>query len=48
VTLGGECFEVEIRSSKEYADRDGVLHKFHLTGMVSKRVNPFVSVLISG
>jgi hypothetical protein len=48
VTLGGECFEAELRSVDEYQERDGLLHKFYLTDSVSKRGKRLVSVFVSG
>jgi pyrimidine deaminase RibD-like protein len=48
VTLHGECFEAELRSVDEYQERDGLLHKFYLTDMVSKRGKRLVSVFVSG
>src|SRR5271167_4302935 len=48
VTLGSECFEAELRSADEYQERDGLLHKFYLTDMVSKRGKRLVSVFANG
>jgi pyrimidine deaminase RibD-like protein len=48
VTFGGECFEAELRSADEYQERDGLLHKFYLTDMVSKRGKRLVSVFANG
>jgi pyrimidine deaminase RibD-like protein len=48
VTIGGECFEAELRSVSEYQERDGVVHKFYLTDKASKRGKRLVSVFISG
>jgi len=48
VTVGGECFEAEPRSIDEYHERDGLLHKFYLTDLVSKRGKRLVSVFVNG
>jgi len=47
-TLNGECFEAELRSVDEYQERDGRLHKFYVTDMVSERGKRLVSVFVSG
>jgi pyrimidine deaminase RibD-like protein len=48
VTMCGECFEAELRSVDEYQGRDGLLHKFYLTDLVSQRSKRLVSVFVSG
>lgn len=48
VTLHGECIEAELQSVDEYQERDGLLHKFYLTDMVSKRGKRLVSVFVNG
>jgi len=48
VTLGGECFETELRSVDEYQERDGIVHKFYLADVVSKRGQRLVSVFVNG
>lgn len=48
VTLCGECFDAELRSADEYQERDGLVHKFYLTDLVSGRGKLLSSVFVSG
>ena len=48
VTISGECFVAELQSAQEYQGRDGLLRKFHLTDMISKRGKRLVSVFVAG
>src|ERR1019366_8212232 len=48
VTVGGECFEAAPRGVGEYAGRDGLLYKFHVTDMVRNRDTRLVSLFASG